>query len=232
MEPRKRRGSKLCEKCRERMEVHLTYHKCPVCGKVIKKDGPGYLERSSHTGEKQQSLTQRLRAIVGNSESTTRSSEFMELEPSGSTALERAFLWLLFLLLGIHIHLHLAISDPLTTGGASWGSPFLFRYLPMLLFFAAIAVVFHTDAGFRRTMIYVTALAAIACLLVFLISGTAFHDELVAVYPTMDNLTLIGRRRHPLVTAPGGTVWLLGNAAYLGFCAWHIFHEERRHGRM
>lgn len=232
MDPPKRRGSMLCEKCNTRMEVHLTYHRCPVCGKVVKKEGPGYRERTAQRGEKQATFIERLRNSISSSSSTPASAQFLELEPSGSTAVERVFFWLLVVLAGVYVHLQLAIVDAEPLSGTGWGSPLLFRWAPLVLYLAAIAATFHMEAGFRRTMVHVCAVAALACLLVYIAAGAAFHDELVAVYPSMESVTLVGRRWRPLVTAPGGQVWLIANAAFLGFTAWHIFHEERRHGRM
>ncbi|MEZ5336781.1 MAG: hypothetical protein R3F46_00825 [bacterium] len=235
MEQPRRRGTERCPKCRVNMEVYLTYHRCPTCGREQRKATSINRERQSLDEQQMPPFIQRLRESMlapSRVSATPSSREFMDLEPSGQLAVERFLLWCL---LGATVWLILlptllqAEPQPLAY---TWGSPLLFLWLPALFSLAAMGAVLHNSPLYRHRMLWACAGAALLCLLIAIFALRSFATELYAVYPHLQRIVLIGRRGYNLLTAPGADVWLWLHGCFWALCAWHIRHEERQLGRL
>ncbi len=234
MEPRKLRGSERCEKCQTNMEVHLTYHKCPVCGAVKKKGGRTYRDRTAESGNKPPDLLQRIRSSTQAATSvsgTPGSAEFLQLELTGSLLLERYILLGCLLLFHSGLYLQILLGLRPAPMQAGWPSPASLGWLPLLLTLLTTAVVLHTDAQVRRVTMLTAGVFALACLLVAIFAYGPFSRAILTAYPGMDMLMVIGSRHGAVWEASGPAYWLALHGGWFAFAAWHIHHEDREQGR-
>jgi hypothetical protein len=234
MEPRKRRGTEWCKKCHTYMEVHLTYHRCPVCGREQRKPGRTYKDRTAQSAEPRRDLMRQLQASLQAGRevsSATGTREFMHLELRGWLAIERGLLWCWLAICLVLYHLPVIISldpDPLQY---SWGGPGLFLYLPLFLILATLGGVLHTDPQLRRSVMLACLVCTFVCLATALFVYQGFGAELLRVYPELERMPILGPRRHPWLTAPGPQLWLILHGCWFALAGWHIFHEDRELGR-
>lgn len=235
MEPRRRRGSVWCDKCHTYMEVYITYHKCPVCGRVQQKPGKTYKDRSADLGNRPQSLLERPRSSMQTGtqvSGTPGSAEFMDLEPRANLATLRRFSlgWLIigqatfYLLLGLALE-HNNPAVPLS-------STALYLWIPLGLTLLAVIAIYHTNLRFRMYLLVLCSCLALGCLALATFSYGDFALGFYYVFPLLEHPDPKDWDGDPLFGMPASGVWLFLHGGWFALAALQIWLEERQLGRI